>query len=154
MQSALDRRQAITEVLSDRRFETIENLMAEFGVSRSTIKRDLKILGCSVPIYTVQGNGGGVRVADGWHAGRRYLRGDQEELLHRLMDGLQPDDQKVMQGILASFLVLQQPIRLPHPLHSPAATTSGRCRYHASICGCKTISCFPTLLPILPVRTG
>ena len=79
MQSALDRRQAITEVLSDRRFETIENLMAEFGVSRSTIKRDLEILGCSVPIYTVQGNGGGVRVADGWYAGRRYLRGDQEE---------------------------------------------------------------------------
>ena len=103
MQSALDRRQAITEVLSDRRFETIENLMAEFSVSRSTIKRDLEILGCSVPIYTVQGNGGGIRVADGWYAGRRYLRGDQEELLRRLMDGLQPDDQKVMQGILASF---------------------------------------------------
>ena len=103
MQSALDRRQAITEVLSDRRFETIENLMAEFGVSRSTIKRDLEILGCSVPIYTVQGNGGGIRVADGWYAGRRYLRSEQEELLCRLMDGLQPDDQRVMQSILASF---------------------------------------------------
>lgn len=103
MQSALDRRQAITEVLSDRRFETIENLMTEFNVSRSTIKRDLEILGCSVPIYTVAGNGGGIRVADGWYAGRRYLRSEQEDLLRELMDGLQPDQQKIMQGILASF---------------------------------------------------
>ena len=103
MQSALDRRQAITEVLSDRRFETIENLMAEFNVSRSTIKRDLEILGCSVPLYTVQGYGGGIRVADGWYAGRRYLRSEQEELLRDLMDGLQPDQQRIMQSILASF---------------------------------------------------
>ena len=103
MQSALDRRQAITEVLSDRRFETIENLMAEFGVSRSTIKRDLEILGCSVPIYTVQGNGGGIRVADGWYLSKTYLCDEDEEMLRRLLPGLQPEDQKVMQGILASF---------------------------------------------------
>jgi predicted DNA-binding transcriptional regulator YafY len=103
MQSALDRRQAITEVLSDRRFETIENLMAEFSVSRSTIKRDLEILGCSVPIYTVKGNGGGIRVADGWYVGRRYLRSEQEQLLRELMDGLQPDQQKTMQSILSAF---------------------------------------------------
>ena len=80
-----------------------QNLATEFDVSVRTIKYDLEYLACSAPIYTVQGNGGGVRVADGWYAGRRYLRGDQEELLRRLMDGLQPDDQKVMQGILASF---------------------------------------------------
>ena len=103
MQSALDRRQAIMEALSDRRFETIENLMTEFDVSRSTIKRDLEILGCSVPIYTVQGNGGGIRVADGWYAGRRYLRSEQEDLLRGLMDGLQPDQQKTMQSILSAF---------------------------------------------------
>ena len=103
MQSALDRRQAIMEALSDRRFETIENLMTEFDVSRSTIKRDLEILGCSVPIYTVQGNGGGIRVADGWYAGRRYLRSEQEQLLRELMDGLQPDQQKTMQSILSAF---------------------------------------------------
>ena len=41
MQSALERRQEILEVLSDRRRDTVDNLAAEFGVSRSTIKRDL-----------------------------------------------------------------------------------------------------------------
>ena len=78
MQSALDRRQEILQRLSDRRQDTIENLMTEFGVSRSTIKRDIEILACSAPIYTVQGNGGGIRVMDGYYYGRRYLKSDQE----------------------------------------------------------------------------
>ena len=96
MQSALDRRQAIMEALSDRRFETLENLATEFGVTTRTIQNDITVLGCSVPIYTVQGNGGGIRVADGWYVGRRYLHSDQEQLLRDLTDGLQPDQQKVM----------------------------------------------------------
>ncbi len=103
MRSALDRRQEILEALSDRRSETVQNLATEFGVSVRTIKYDLEILSCSVPIFTVQGNGGGVRVADGWYVGRRYLHSDQEALLRGLMDGLQPDQQRVMQSILSSF---------------------------------------------------
>ncbi len=103
MQSALDRRQEILERLSDRRHDTIENLATEFGVSRSTIKRDLEVISCSAPIFTVQGNGGGIRVADGYYVGRRYLKSDQEELLRSLMAGLQPDQQKLMQGILDAF---------------------------------------------------
>ena len=103
MQSALDRRQAMLELLSDRRQETVANLMSEFGVSRCTVLRDIETLSCSAPIFTVQGNGGGVRVADGYYYGRRYLYADQEEFLRGLMDGLQPDDQKKMQGILDRF---------------------------------------------------
>ena len=103
MQSALDRRQAMLELLSDRRQETVANLMSEFGVSRCTILGDIETLSCSAPIFTVQGNGGGVRVADGYYYGRRYLHSDQEALLRKLMPGLQPDEQKTMQSILTSF---------------------------------------------------
>ena len=103
MQSALDRRQEILERLSDRRFDTIANLMAEFHVSRSTIKRDIDVLSCSYPLETVRGNGGGVRVADGYYVGRQYLRPEQEALLRELMPGLQPDQQETMKGILAAF---------------------------------------------------
>ena len=103
MQSALDRRQEILERLSDRRFDTIANLMAEFHVSRSTIKRDIEVLSCSYPLETVRGNGGGVRVADGYYVGRRYLRPEQEALLRELMPGLQPDQQETLKGILAAF---------------------------------------------------
>ena len=109
MQSALERRQEILEVLSDRRHDTVDNLAAEFGVSRSTIKRDLEVIGCSAPIYTVKGGGGVVRVMDGWYVGRRYLHSDQEALLTSLMDGLQPEQQKVMQSILDAFAIPKAP---------------------------------------------
>ena len=110
MQSALDRRQAMLELLSDRRQETVANLMAEFGVSRCTILRDIETLSCSAPIFTVQGNGGGVRVADGYYYGRRYLHGDQEALLRKLMNGLQPEEQKTMRSILTSFGMPKTPV--------------------------------------------
>ena len=103
MRSALERRQKILEVLSDRRRETIDSLASEFGVSNATIRRDIEILSCFAPIYTLQGGAGGIRVADGWYAGRRYLHDDQEAMLRELMDGLQPDKQQLMQSILASF---------------------------------------------------
>ena len=45
VRSAIERRQEILERLSVRRVDTIGNLMVEFGVSRSTIKRDLEIIG-------------------------------------------------------------------------------------------------------------
>lgn len=103
MQSALERRQAMLELLSDRRQETVANLMTEFGVSRCTVLRDIETLSCSAPIFTVQGNGGGIRVAEGYYYGRRYLHSDEEALLRRLIHGLQPEEQKTMQGILKRF---------------------------------------------------
>lgn len=103
MMTANERRQEIIELMSDRRFENIQNLMNEFGVSRSTIKRDIEIISLSVPIYSVSGNGGGIRVADGWYSSRRYLKPEQEELLNRLKAGLQPGDEQVMESILAAF---------------------------------------------------
>ena len=103
MQSALERRQAMLELLSDRRQETVANLMAEFGVSRCTVLRDIETLSCSAPIFTVQGNGGGIRVAEGYYYGRRYLHSDEEALLRSLIHGLQPEEQKTMQGILKRF---------------------------------------------------
>ena len=42
MRSALERRQEILEALSDRRFETVQNLATEFDVSVRTIKYDLE----------------------------------------------------------------------------------------------------------------
>lgn len=103
MQSAIERRQEILETLSDRRFETIDNLAAQFGVSRRTIRYDIEILSCSVPIFTQKGGAGGVYVADGYYIGRRYLRSEQEALLRELLTGLQPDKQQIMQSILTSF---------------------------------------------------
>ena len=104
MKNTTERRQLILETLSDRRADTLDNLAVEFNVSKMTIRRDIEILSCSAPIFTTAGRyGGGIRVADGWYIGRRYLHDDQEQLLRNLMDGLQPEDQKTMQAILTAF---------------------------------------------------
>lgn len=104
MITAIERRQRILEYLSDYRHATYSELANEFGVSKNTIVTDIVELSCSAPIFTTAGRyGGGIRVADGWYVGRRYLRDDQEQLLRGLMDGLQPEDQKTMQAILTAF---------------------------------------------------
>ena len=103
MISTIDRRQQILSMLSYKRTITLSELMSEFGASRSTIKRDIEILSCFAPIFTVQGNGGGIHVTDGWYLSRQYLTERQEALLHKLCDNLTDDDFDVMQSILLSF---------------------------------------------------
>ena len=60
--TASERRQAILELLCQRRRETRENLAFEFGVSKRTIEYDVLQLSLAYPIYTTQGNGGGIHV--------------------------------------------------------------------------------------------
>ena len=81
MQSALSRRQEILNVLMYRRQDTVSNLAFEFHVSKRTIRRDICILSREHSIETYQGNGGGIRVADGYYADRRYLNDEQEDIL-------------------------------------------------------------------------
>jgi len=103
MQSTTERRQMIIEEISTWRHITIPALAEEFGVCRRTVERDIEVLSCSYPIFTENCRGGGVRAMDGWYLSRQYLHDDQEELLRRLITGLQPEDQKTMQRILDAF---------------------------------------------------
>ena len=66
MQSAIERRQRIVEILNMRRSEQLENLANELNVSKSTIRRDIEVLSCSYPIDTKKGTGGCVYVQDGF----------------------------------------------------------------------------------------
>ena len=103
MQSATERRQEVLYFISDRRRVTYQEIADEFGISFNTARRDVELLACSYPIDVVNGKGGGVRAMDGWYASKRYMTDKQEYLLRQLLTGLQPDDQKTMEGILAAF---------------------------------------------------
>ena len=98
--NANERRRQILEVLCERRFDTISNLMFEFSVSRATIKRDIQELTLSYPIYTTLGNGGGV---DGYRIGKQYLTKEQKNLLEKLATRLTGEDFQTMQSILKKF---------------------------------------------------
>ena len=99
-----ERREAILNVLCKRRQDTVENLAHEFGVSVRTIKYDIEELTLAHPIETVRGRyGGGVKVAEGYYLGRKYLKPNQQELLKKLSEQLSGNDLEVMNSSLRDF---------------------------------------------------
>lgn len=100
---ALERRQAIIELLCERRFEKIENLAFEFSVNECTIRRDIQELCLSYPIYTKTGTYGGVYVADDYYLGKQYLSKEQRNVLENLMQTVDDDQRKALQSIISKF---------------------------------------------------
>ena len=103
MQSAIERRQRIVEILNMRRSERLDNLASELDVSKSTIRRDIEVLSCSYPIDTKQGNGGCIFVQDGFDLYERYLTRKQLEVLKRLKETATEEDASVFGTIIKSF---------------------------------------------------
>ena len=101
--TASERRNAILEDLCMRRYEKVSNLAFQFGVSEKTIRRDILTLSLEYPIYTAQGNGGGIYVDKNFRLGKVFLKNEQQELLERLLPWLEGKDAEVMKAILKTF---------------------------------------------------
>lgn len=104
--TAGERRYAILETLCRKRYDTIKNLAIMFGVSRSTVRRDIIFLSCSYPLQTKRGHyGGGVYVEEWFYLDRRFLSPKQIALLKRILPTLDEEDQKILKSILAQFVL-------------------------------------------------
>lgn len=101
--TAAERRQAILEVLCVRRHDTRENLAFEFGVSKRTIEYDVLELSLTYPIYTTQGNGGGIHVVDGFYLDKPRLNEKEIALLSKILPTLTGEDSKTMSEILKKY---------------------------------------------------
>lgn len=102
--SAIERREALLDALCVRRFDQVKNLATEFGVSEKTIRTDIEVLACSYPIETVRGRyGGGVKVLDWYHRGKKTLSPEQADLLKRLAPNLKDNDLAIMNSIISQF---------------------------------------------------
>ena len=101
--TANERRKLILEKLCVRRYDTRENLAAEFGVSMRTIERDVALLVLEYPVRTNQGYGGGIYVEDWYKPNMKYLSDKQVELLEELLPQLSDEKATVMQSILDTF---------------------------------------------------
>ena len=87
-----ERRQAIINLLCQRRHETMKNLASEFGVSVRTICYDIEMLSLTYPLFTLQGRCGGVYLMEEYRLRRKYLMPQQQELLERLASTLIGED--------------------------------------------------------------
>ena len=103
MQSAIERRQRIVDILNERRCEKRKNLAFELNVSPRTIERDIEVLACSYPIDTKTGKAGCIYVQEGFDLYDRYLTKKQFDLLERLKGTVTDEDRKVLETILKSF---------------------------------------------------
>ena len=103
MKNTSERRQMILEYLLEHRETTRIELSNHFNVSLRTIERDILILSYSYPIITIQGGGGGIKIADGYRLGMKYLSESQAALLEQLSETLSGKDLEIMQSILKIF---------------------------------------------------
>ena len=103
MRNTTERRQQVLEHIIRQRRTTLNELCVEFNVSLSTIRRDITILSCSYPITTAQGGGGGIKIADGYRLGMKYLSPSQTVLLKKLSEKLTGEELSTMQSILKVF---------------------------------------------------
>ena len=116
----VERRGELVKTLCRRRYERVENLAADFGVSERTIRLDIEALSRTVPIYTQSGRyGGGVYVAEGFTMDRMYMTDRELRVLHKLAES--PDgrrtvaptseDRAVLDAIITQYTRPQKPKR-------------------------------------------
>ena len=101
--NAAERRWAILAALCARRRETCGNFANDFGVCKRTIEYDVFFLSLRYPIYTVSGNGGGIRVVDGFRQDKPRMNERQLRLLKRLLSLLSGEDEQIMRQIIAVY---------------------------------------------------
>lgn len=98
-----ERRRKIIEIISIRRYDTMRNLVCEFGVSWQTIFRDMQVLAEEYPLIITRGNGGGVALPKGYYVSQRYLTPKQEGAIRRNLDVVNPEDRAIFESILSDF---------------------------------------------------
>lgn len=98
-----ERQSAIVKILGQNRQMTIAQLANIFNVTERTIRNDITALTYTLPILTVRGRFGGVRLADWYRPGANKLSHKQEELLQRLKTTLEGNDLIVLNSILVQF---------------------------------------------------
>lgn len=102
--STSERRGRLLEILCVRHHDTYDNLAAELGVSKSTIRHDIDELSCEYTLETVSGRyGGGVWLRGNIPLHRKHLSDEQEALLRKLTPKLAGKDRATMESILSQF---------------------------------------------------
>ena len=80
-----ERRTKILEFLVKKKQSTRCELATEFNVSTDTIDRDIVYLSGIAPVYTKQGNQGGIYILPEYRSYKNYLTDEEEECLYALI---------------------------------------------------------------------
>ena len=78
-------------------------LATEFNVSTDTIDRDIVYLSGIAPVYTKQGNQGGIYILPEYRSYKNYLTDEEEECLYALIKKSANDERRIICGIITKF---------------------------------------------------
>ena len=75
----------------------------EFQVSKNTIVRDIEFISSIAPIYTKQGNGGGIYILPEFRSYKNYLTDTEENFLYDMMLKVSNEEKRILCGIITKF---------------------------------------------------
>lgn len=108
-----ERRTRILEYLSLAKQSTRAELANRFEVSSDTIDRDIMYLSSIAPIYTKQGNGGGIYILPEYRSYKNYLTDAEEDFLYNLMQNVSNKEKRILCSIITKFTKLCRNMK-PH----------------------------------------
>lgn len=98
-----ERRTKILEFLVRKKQSTRYELATEFNVSTDTIDRDIVYLSSVAPVYTKQGNQGGIYILPEYRSYKNYLTDEEEECLYALIKKSANNERRIICGIITKF---------------------------------------------------
>jgi len=98
-----ERRSRMLEYLCAKKKSTRVELAETFMVSTDTIDRDIVFFSSIAPIYTKQGNGGGIYILSEYRSYKNYLDDEEENCLYRLIDNVEGAEKQMICGIITKF---------------------------------------------------
>ena len=98
-----ERRIKILQILLLNKKTTRQELSDEFQVSINTIVRDIEFISRIAPIYTKQGNGGGIYILPEYRSYKNYLTDAEENFLYSLMPLVSNEEKRILCAIITKF---------------------------------------------------
>ena len=102
--TAADRRMEIISILVVSGDATSKELAQEFGVTRRTILHDVSVLSYGYPVYTKQGEGGGIFIMDSYKPYNNTLTPIEQERLKKMYDAAEGEDKKILGRVLRKYV--------------------------------------------------
>ena len=118
-----ERRTRILEYLSLAKQSTRAELANRFEVSSDTIDRDIMYLSSIAPIYTKQGNGGGIYILPEYRSYKNYLTDAEEDFLYNLMQNVSNKEKRILCSIITKFT--KNPLREYSAFQNPKTDKEG-----------------------------
>lgn len=101
--TAADRRMEIISILVVSGHITSKELAQEFGVTRRTILHDVSALSYGYPIYTKQGEGGGIFIMDSYKPYCNTLTLSEQEKLMEMYSKAEGGEKEILKRILRKY---------------------------------------------------